>query len=95
MARVHQIAAAARRRPVDVSRYSGRLAVHLREARERRGLTAPAAAAALGVSRATVYFWESGRHDVPADQFPAIARLYGLTAAEFFPPFGDRPSRAK
>jgi Zn-dependent peptidase ImmA (M78 family)/transcriptional regulator with XRE-family HTH domain len=51
----------------------------LRHARERVGLTQEAAAAALGVNRVLLNYYETGRRQVPFATAVALARLYGTT----------------
>lgn len=47
-------------------------------ARLELGITQTDAASALGIPRGTLYNWESGRCNVPADQIPALAELVNI-----------------
>jgi len=47
-----------------------------REARENAGLSPMDAAAALKVSLATIYYWESGVYRPAGKRLPEIAQLY-------------------
>jgi putative transcriptional regulator len=57
---------------------------HIRERRERRGLSQGALAAALGVSRQTVNSIETGRYDPSLPLAFAIARYFDCTIEEVF-----------
>lgn len=56
----------------------------LKAAREAKGLTPEAVAAATGCSRATVYNAESGARTPRADTLARWARLYGVTQDSLF-----------
>ncbi|WP_418253844.1 helix-turn-helix domain-containing protein [Gemmiger formicilis] len=47
--------------------------------REKAGITVKQVMEALGVSDATVYFWETGVNNPKASKLPALAKLYGCT----------------
>jgi Zn-dependent peptidase ImmA (M78 family)/transcriptional regulator with XRE-family HTH domain len=55
------------------------LADALRRARERAGLSQDAAAAALGINRVVLSYYETGRRSMPLPAAAALARLYGTT----------------
>lgn len=50
--------------------------------REKAGLTVKQVMDAMGVSDATVYFWETGVNNPTANKLPALAKLYGCTVDE-------------
>jgi transcriptional regulator with XRE-family HTH domain len=50
----------------------------VRELREAKGLSPVEVAAALNVSLATVYNWESDKHEPRASQLRDLARLFGV-----------------
>ncbi len=49
----------------------------LKELREEKGVSQPALAAALGVSKAIVSFWENGRREPTLSNLIAIADYFG------------------
>jgi Zn-dependent peptidase ImmA (M78 family)/transcriptional regulator with XRE-family HTH domain len=51
----------------------------LRRGRERAGLSQDAAAAALGINRVLLSYYETGRRPVPLPTAAAFARLYGIS----------------
>jgi Zn-dependent peptidase ImmA (M78 family)/transcriptional regulator with XRE-family HTH domain/predicted HTH domain antitoxin len=51
----------------------------LRRGRERTGLSQEAAAAAVGINRVLLSYYESGRRPAPLPTVVALARLYGTT----------------
>jgi Zn-dependent peptidase ImmA (M78 family)/DNA-binding XRE family transcriptional regulator len=55
------------------------LAEALRRGRERAGLSQEAAAAAVGINRVVLSYYESGRRPAPLPTVVALARLYGTT----------------
>ncbi len=73
--------------PVDVSSYPGKLAVRVRQLREKSGLTVAELADEMGVAVSTVYAWESNARRIPARYYPKLAEFFELTAGRFFPPF--------
>jgi transcriptional regulator with XRE-family HTH domain len=54
----------------------------VRELREAKGLSTVEVAVALGVSLATVYNWESNKHEPRASQLRDLARLFGVRMDE-------------
>jgi len=58
------------------------LAAVLREERLRRGMTQEFVAESLNVSRQAVSKWENGTSDPSTGNLLAIAKLYGISAAE-------------
>lgn len=81
----------ARKEP-DKTRYSGRLAIRLRELREQGGLTVDDVIerlqrAGLDVKRATYYAYECGDVTVPLDLFPALTKALKATSpSDLLPP---------
>lgn len=58
------------------------LAAVLREERLRRGMTQEFVAESLNVSRQAVSKWENGTSDPSTGNLLALAKLYGISAAE-------------
>ena len=54
----------------------------IRELRQERGWTQLELANHLGVTPATVFNWERGRHEPKASQLRAMARLFGVPMDE-------------
>lgn len=55
----------------------------IREIRKERKISADSAASALGVSRATLYRYESGNIEkIPADVINKLCKLYGVKVCE-------------
>lgn len=73
--------------PIDPKSYSGRIAAQVLKLREAKGVTVAQMADALGVSEKAVYKWEQGARDIPADKYPEIAKVLGVSAEQFFPKF--------
>lgn len=74
-------------KPVTKRTYTGKLARRLRQLRTDKGISAAKLADKIGVSKVTIYKWESAENQIDADKYPAIAKALGVTAAEFFPEF--------
>ena len=53
--------------------------------REQRGLDRKAFADAIGVTRVTVWRWETNVTDIPYDTLKAIARFFQVTPASLLP----------
>ncbi len=54
--------------------------LHLRELREKRGLSQNAVAQAIGVSRQAYNFYENNKRDPDTSTVKALADLYGVSA---------------
>ena len=68
----------------------------LTKARERMGYRQDNAAAALGVTRAMISYWENGRREPSDPQLAALARLYRTSAADLLSgEFGGKPDEAE
>lgn len=74
-----------RRKTVDQSTYSGRVAVRLRELRERAGKTVPEMALAVGVAELTWYRYESNERGIPFDMLPDVAAILGVSIRQIIP----------
>jgi len=61
------------------------LAEKLKEARLSRGMTQEFVAESLGVSRQAVSKWETGAADPSTGNLLALAKLYGVSAADLLP----------
>lgn len=66
---------------------------HLRELRERRGLSRRGVARSIGVRWTSVASWERGRHRVPASTAPDLARVYDVEVDALRPPRRPSPIR--
>jgi DNA-binding XRE family transcriptional regulator len=74
-----------KRKELDESIYSNRLALHIRGVRERQGITVQRISKRLGISRFTYYTYENGGAQFPLDLMPKIARILRVTIRELFP----------
>jgi len=74
-----------KRKPIDESTYSGRVAARLRMLRERAGKTVPEMAKAVGVADLTWYRYESNERVVPADILPRVADVLGVSIRQLMP----------
>jgi len=79
--------APARRQP-DTTTYAGRVAVRLRELRERKGWTVKQAAEHLGIkSDKTLYSYEDGSRELSMALIAKVAEVYGYsTVPGWLPP---------
>lgn len=73
------------RKQVDDSTYSGRLALRLRELRDKKKMSAEEVAAKLGVPVRSYYNWEQCRRSIPYDLLPFIAEALGITVRTLLP----------
>ena len=73
--------------PVDRSKYSGRIAIRVRELREAKGLTVAQLADKVGVPAVRIYKYESNETVIAPDLYPALAKALGVKESEFFPRF--------
>ena len=72
------------------------LGLGLTKARERMGYRQEDAAAALGVARAMISYWENGRREPGDPQLAALARLYRTSAAALLSGEGrEKPDEAE
>ena len=62
----------ARKEP-DTSTYSGRFAVRLRALREKAGLTVEDLVEKTGITKSTLYYWESGVFTPTVEQIEILA----------------------
>lgn len=62
---------------------------HLRPARKKQGLTQAEVAARVGRDQATVAKWEQGKHPVPSDIAPTLAKVLNLTVLQVL--YGNAP----
>lgn len=75
-----------KRKEVDQSTYSGRVAARLRLLREKAGKTVPEMAKAVGVAESTYYQYENGhRSDISLDLLPKIASVLGISVRTVLP----------
>lgn len=54
-----------------------------REARKRAGLTLEAVAEQLGVTKAAISLWETGKGNPRLKNLKKLANLYGMSIADF------------
>lgn len=57
-----------------------RIGIRMRQARDRAGISGPAACEALGISRRTLHSWEDGAVAQPAHAVARMAELYRCSA---------------
>lgn len=62
------------------------LAMKLREARKKSGLSAADVGMAVGRSDRTIYAWENGSAEPNAEQMLALCRMYDVDITYFYPP---------
>lgn len=74
---------------MDVHEELATIGARLKEARLQAGVTQEEAAAATGVTRATISNWESGRNGPCLIQFRTMISLYGVTGHQTL--FGHHP----
>jgi transcriptional regulator with XRE-family HTH domain len=73
------------RKEIDTSTYSGRFAERLRMLREKKGLSVDQLAEKSGISRTTLYNWESTISQPLIEQLPALADALGVKIGKLFP----------
>lgn len=56
-----------------------------RDARERAGLSLTDAAKALGVTKAAVSIWETGKNNPLLENLQKMAMLYGVSVGDLLP----------
>lgn len=74
-----------RRKTVDQSTYSGRVAVRLRELREKKKKTVAEVAKALKIPASTYYGYENNQSEPTLDRFAKIAKILGVKPGDLFP----------
>lgn len=80
------------KKPVPKDTYSGRVAARMRLLREERDWLVSDLTARINkilkddaVAQSTVHGWDNGSRKIDPDFYPAIARVFGLSVAEFIP----------
>lgn len=73
-----------RRKTVDQSTYSGRVAVRLRELREKSGKSAAQVAKSLKIPASTYYAYENGNREFPLDIVPRLCRVLKAVPWDLF-----------
>lgn len=81
------------KRKIDTTRYSGRIAARLRSLREERGWLVGKLAEEINrllpadsrVAVSTVHHWDNGGRKLDPDLYPILAKVFGMTVAEFLP----------
>lgn len=74
-----------KRKEVDQSTYSGRVAARLRILREKSGKTVPEMAKALGIAAPTYYSYENARLELPLNLIPSLCEALGISVRQLFP----------
>lgn len=81
------------KKPVPTDTYSLRVAARLRELREEREWLVGELTSRINrilkddeVAKSTVHGWDNGSRKIDPDHYPTLARVFGLTLAEFLPP---------
>lgn len=74
-----------RRKTVDQSTYSGRVAVRLRELRLKKKKSVKEIAKRLGVTIQAYYAYESNSSAIPFDRIPDLCELLRIRVRDFFP----------
>lgn len=80
-------------REIDTKTFSGRVAARLRTLRKAKGWNVPELTKAINsrleaddeVAQSTVHGWDNGNRKIDPDYYPMLARLFGLSVAEFLP----------
>ena len=62
------------------------LAIKLKEARKKAGVSAAEAGKQIGRSDSTIYAYESDNAEPSAEQLVTLCRLYGVDISFFYPP---------
>lgn len=65
--------------------YAGKVAAHVKQLRQAKGLTGRELAAKLGISHSTYYGYENGSSEFPVSLFPQLARALGVKKVELLP----------
>jgi len=73
------------RKPVDTSTYTGKFAAHLKALREKKKLSVEELAETSGISRTTLYNWESAISQPLIGQLPQLANSLGVKIGKLFP----------
>jgi len=73
------------RKEVDTGTYTGRFAVRLRMLREKTGLTVDELAEKTGISRQTLYDWESTKASPPVKELPKLSEHLGVKIRTILP----------
>ena len=74
------------RKEVTPDTYSARFALRLKELREKAGLTVDQLAEKSGISRTTLYSWESLDRSPVSEELPKLAESLGVTLRNLLPP---------
>lgn len=62
------------------------LAIRLKEARKKAGMSAYDAGQLVARSDSTIYAWENGTSEPSAEQLVMLCRAYGVDITYFYPP---------
>lgn len=74
-----------KRKEIDISTYTGRFAVRLRELREAAKLSVEELAEKSGLPKGTLYDWESAAKVPGIDRFPMLANALGVKPGDLLP----------
>jgi len=73
------------KKEVETKTYRGRFAVRLTELRSKAKLSVDELAEKSGISRGTIYNWESGIRTPLLDQLPDLAKAMGIKPGKLLP----------
>ena len=73
------------RKAIDTSSYTGRFAERLKKLREKAGLSVDELAEKSGISRTTLFNWESATNEPKLGQLPQVAESLGVTVRTLIP----------
>lgn len=68
----------------DIDTFAGAIGAEIRRRRERKRLSVPDVAAAVGSLPSSWYQWERGLH-LPLERLPAIAKALGCSPRDLMP----------
>ena len=74
------------RKAVDTSTYTGRFAERLKMLREKTGMSVDELAEKSGVSRTTLFSWESTKRSPVNEELLQVADALGVTVRTLMPP---------
>jgi DNA-binding XRE family transcriptional regulator len=74
---------------MEIDDSGGAMKIHIREIRERRGLTQQQLADRVGKKRSTIAMYEGGRIDIPVRVLCRIAHILKVPVGQLIQPDGD------
>ena len=73
------------RKAIDTSTYTGRFAARLKMLREKTGMSVDELAEKSGISRTTLFNWESGTNEPLIGQLPELAEALQIKVRTLLP----------